>query len=68
MHLRGERALGKMRMERASVYMEPPMERGLAKPLAARLALLGPCGTGSPAPMSDGAAGSNGSCTMHVFP
>ena len=62
-HLCGERAVGKMRMERASVYMDPAMDRGLAIPL---ICLAPPCcAPTAPTPLSPGDAARRGSCTIN---
>ena len=55
----GERAVGKMRMERASVYIDPAMDRGRAM---RRPAVGGGTPLGAATPLSAGAAGSSGSC------
>lgn len=65
-HLCGERAVGKMRMDRASVYMDSAMDWGLAIPL---ICLARPsCPPAAATVLSPGDAGSRGSCTAtHVL-
>ena len=58
-HLCGDRAVGKIRMERASVYMDPAMDLGFAMPLICLA-----CALPAPIPLSVGAAGNRGSCAI----